>query len=200
MANLVTQKAPNFTASAVMADNAINENFNLIEYLNGDMGILFFYPLDFTFVCPSEILAFENRLSEFQKRNTKVVAVSVDSVFSHIAWKNTSVQNGGLGQVQFPMVADITKQISKDYNVLINDAIALRGTFLIDQNGVIQHQVINNLPLGRNIDEALRMVDALAFHQQHGEVCPAGWSKGKQGMIANSQGVAAYLKDHAASL
>lgn len=200
MANLVTQKAPNFTASAVMADNAINENFNLIEYLNGDMGVLFFYPLDFTFVCPSEILAFQNRMSEFKARNTKVVSVSVDSAFSHIAWKNTPVNNGGLGQVQFPMVADITKQISKDYNVLINDAVALRGTFLIDQNGIIQHQVINNLPLGRNVDEALRMVDALAFHQKHGEVCPAGWNKGNQGMVANSQGVASYLKAHAASL
>lgn len=200
MTNLVTQKAPNFTAPAVMGDNSINEEFNLMEYLNGDMGVLFFYPLDFTFVCPSEILAFQNRMAEFKERNVKVVAVSVDSAFSHVAWKNTPVNNGGLGQVQFPMVADLTKQISKDYHVLINDAVALRGTFLIDQDGVVQHQVINNLPLGRNVDEALRMVDALAFHQKHGEVCPAGWNKGKKGMVANAQGVASYLKDNAASL
>ena len=200
MTTLVTQKAPNFTAPAVMGDNSINEEFNLMEYLNGDIGVLFFYPLDFTFVCPSEILAFQNRMAEFKERNVKVVAVSVDSAFSHIAWKNTPVNNGGLGNVQFPMVADLTKQISKDYHVLINDAVALRGTFLIDQDGIIQHQVINNLQLGRNVDEALRMVDALVFHQQHGEVCPAGWNKGKKGMVANAQGVASYLKDHAASL
>ena len=200
MTNLVTQKAPNFTAPAVMGDNSINEEFNLMEYLNGDIGVLFFYPLDFTFVCPSEILAFQNRMAEFKARKAKVVAVSVDSAFSHVAWKNTPINNGGLGQVQFPMVADLTKQISKDYHVLINDAVALRGTFLIDQDGIIQHQVINNLQLGRNVDEALRMVDALVFHQQHGEVCPAGWNKGKKGMVANAQGVASYLKDHAASL
>jgi len=200
MTNLVTQKAPNFTAPAVMGDNTINEEFNLMEYLNGDIGVLFFYPLDFTFVCPSEILAFQNRMAEFKVRKAKVVAVSVDSAFSHVAWKNTPINNGGLGQVQFPMVADLTKQISKDYHVLINDAVALRGTFLIDQDGIVQHQVINNLPLGRNVDEALRMVDALAFHQKNGEVCPAGWSKGKKGMVANAQGVASYLKDHAASL
>jgi len=180
--------------------NSINEEFNLMEYLNGDIGVLFFYPLDFTFVCPSEILAFQNRMAEFKVRKAKVVAVSVDSAFSHVAWKNTPINNGGLGQVQFPMVADLTKQISKDYHVLINDAVALRGTFLIDQDGIIQHQVINNLQLGRNVDEALRMVDALVFHQQHGEVCPAGWNKGKKGMVANAQGVASYLKDHAASL
>jgi len=200
MTTLVTQKAPNFTAPAVMGDNSINEEFNLMEYLNGDIGVLFFYPLDFTFVCPSEILAFQNRMAEFKARKAKVVAVSVDSAFSHVAWKNTPINNGGLGQVQFPMVADLTKQISKDYHVLINDAVALRGTFLIDQDGIIQHQVINNLQLGRNVDEALRMVDALVFHQQHGEVCPAGWNKGKKGMVANAQGVASYLKDHAASL
>ena len=139
-------------------------------------------------------------MAEFKVRKAKVVAVSVDSAFSHVAWKNTPINNGGLGQVQFPMVADLTKQISKDYHVLINDAVALRGTFLIDQDGIIQHQVINNLQLGRNVDEALRMVDALVFHQQHGEVCPAGWNKGKKGMVANAQGVASYLKDHAASL
>ena len=147
MTTLVTQKAPNFTAPAVMGDNSINEEFNLMEYLNGDIGVLFFYPLDFTFVCPSEILAFQNRMAEFKVRKAKVVAVSVDSAFSHVAWKNTPINNGGLGQVQFPMVADLTKQISKDYHVLINDAVALRGTFLIDQDGIIQHQVINNLLL-----------------------------------------------------
>lgn len=200
MTTLVTQKAPNFTATAVMDNNAINDNFNLYDYLNGSIGLVFFYPLDFTFVCPSEILAFQNRMDEFKKRGVKVVAVSVDSAFTHVAWKNTPIEHGGLGNVQFPMVADLTKQIARNYGVLINDAVALRGTFLIDQNSIVQHQLINNLPLGRNVDESLRMVDALIYHQQHGEVCPAGWKQGQKAMVANAQGVADYLRDHASNL
>ncbi|MDG1287340.1 MAG: peroxiredoxin [Rickettsiales bacterium] len=200
MSVLVGKEAPNFTAATVMGDNEINEKFDLKEYLDGKMGILFFYPLDFTFVCPSEIIAFNNRLEEFTSRGCKVVGVSVDSHFSHLAWKNTAVNDGGIGQVQYPLVADLTKQIARDYDVLVNDAVAFRGTFLIDENFVVRHQVVNDLPLGRNIDEAIRMVDALQFHNEHGEVCPAGWNKGSEGMKASSDGVADYLEKNAKSL
>jgi peroxiredoxin (alkyl hydroperoxide reductase subunit C) len=196
----VTQKAPNFTASAIMPDNSICDSFNLHDYLDGHIGVLFFYPLNFTFVCPSEIIAFNNHLNEFKTRNVKVVGVSVDSHFSHLAWKNTDVNNGGIGQVQFPLVADMTKSIAKEYDVLLNDSVALRGTFLIDQKGVVQHMVVNNLPLGRSIEEMIRMVDALIFHQTHGEVCPANWKHGKKGMVPNTEGVASYLKENAKSL
>ena len=200
MSVLVGKKAPDFTAAAVMPNNEINENFNLSSYLKGKIGILFFYPLDFTFVCPSEIIAFDNRLQEFKDRGVEVIGVSVDSHFSHIAWKNTEVNNGGIGQIQYPLIADLTKQIARDYDVLTNDAVAFRGTFLIDQDGNVRHQVVNDLPLGRSIDEALRMVDALQFHQEHGEVCPAGWNKGKKGMKANAKGVAEYLSENSAAL
>lgn len=200
MSVLVGKPAPDFTAAAVMGDNSINDKFNLKTYLKGKVGVLFFYPLDFTFVCPSEIIAFDNRLADFKKLGAEVIGVSVDSHFTHLAWKNTPVNNGGIGQVQYPLVADLTKQIARDYDVLVNDAVAFRGTFLIDKNGVVRHQVINDLPLGRNIDEALRMVDALNFHEEHGEVCPAGWNKGKKGMKASAKGVAEYLAEHAKGL
>jgi peroxiredoxin (alkyl hydroperoxide reductase subunit C) len=200
MAVLVTKPAPDFTAATVMPNNSIEENFNLLTHIKGKYAVIFFYPLDFTFVCPSEILAFDHRLKEFKERNCEVIGVSVDSHFSHLAWKNTPVEKGGLGNVQFPLVADITKQISRAYDVLINEAVALRGSFLIDQNGLVRHQVVNDLPLGRNVDEMIRMVDALQFHEQHGEVCPAGWNKGKAGMKANPEGVAEYLAKHAAEL
>lgn len=200
MAVLVGKDAPDFTANAVMADNSIVEDFNFKKYLNGKKGVLFFYPLDFTFVCPSEIIAFDHRVKDFEERGAKVVAVSVDSHFTHLAWKNTPVNSGGIGQVQFPMVADLTKSIARDYDVLVNDAVAFRGTFLIDGDFMVRHQLVNDLPLGRNVDEALRMVDALNFHEEHGEVCPAGWQKGAKGMQANAEGVASYLKDHADAL
>ncbi len=200
MSVLVGKTAPNFTAQAVMADNEIKENFNLKEYLGGKIGVLFFYPLDFTFVCPSEIIAFHNRIKEFESRGAKVVGVSVDSQFTHLAWKNTEINNGGIGQVQYPLVADLTKNIARDYDVLVNESVALRGTFLIDQDFVVRHQVINDLPLGRNIEEAIRMVDALKFFQENGEVCPAGWNKGKEGMKADAKGVAKYLAGNAESL
>jgi len=183
-----------------MPDNSIDEAFNLKEYLSGSYGIVFFYPLDFTFVCPSEILAFAHRVKSFEERGTKVVAVSVDSHFTHLAWKNTPVNNGGLGDIQIPMVADLTQSIARDYGVLINDSVALRGTFLIDKEGNVRHQVVNDLPLGRNVDEAIRMVDALQFHEEHGEVCPAGWNKGDAGMTATPDGVAEYLSNNAESL
>jgi peroxiredoxin (alkyl hydroperoxide reductase subunit C) len=200
MSVLVGKPAPDFTAKAVMADNSVNESFNLKSYLKGKMGVVFFWPLDFTFVCPSEIIAFDNRYKEFQERGAEVIGVSIDSHFTHIAWKNTPVEKGGIGMVKFPMVADLTKSIARSYDVLTGEAIAFRGTFLIDQDFVVRHQVINDLPLGRNIDEALRMVDALKFHQEHGEVCPAGWNKGKSGMKANAEGVATYLKENAKAL
>ena len=200
MTVLVGKQAPDFTASAVMPDNSINEHFNLRTHLKGKVGLLFFYPLDFTFVCPSEILAFDNRMTQFKERGVEVIAVSVDSHFTHLAWKNTAVNAGGIGNVHFPMVADLTKSIARDYDVLINDAIALRGTFLIDKEGIVRHQVVNDLPLGRNVDEALRMVDALHHHEQHGEVCPAGWNKGNKAMEATSAGVASYLGQFAEEL
>ncbi len=190
---LVTQQAPNFTATAVMPDNTFNEAFSLAD-LKGKYTLLFFYPLDFTFVCPSEIIAFDKKLDEFKKRNTEVVAVSIDSHFTHLAWKNTPVNKGGIGNVQFPMVADLNKQISKDYGVLLEDAgIALRGLFLIDKDGVVQHSLVNNLPLGRNVDEALRVLDALQFTEEHGEVCPANWRQGDEAMKPTAEGVAEYL-------
>lgn len=200
MSVLVGKKAPDFTAKAVMANNEVNENFTLSEYLKGKIGVLFFYPLDFTFVCPSEIIAFDNRLQEFKDRGAEVIGVSVDSQFSHIAWKNTEINKGGIGQIKYPLVADLTKNISRDYDVLVNDSVAFRGTFLIDQDGIVRHQVINDLPLGRSIEEALRMVDALKFHQEHGEVCPAGWNKGKKGMKADAKGVADYLAENSKTL
>jgi peroxiredoxin (alkyl hydroperoxide reductase subunit C) len=200
MSVLVGKQAPDFTAAAVMPNNEIDNKFNLRNFLKGKIGVIFFYPLDFTFVCPSEIIAFDNRLKEFKDRGAEVIGISVDSHFSHLAWKNTEINNGGIGQVQFPLVADLTKQIARDYDVLINESVALRGTFLIDQDGVVRHQVVNDLPLGRNIDEAIRMVDALKFFQAHGEVCPAGWNKGSKGMKADAKGVASYLAENAKKL
>jgi peroxiredoxin (alkyl hydroperoxide reductase subunit C) len=200
MSVLVSKPAPDFTAAAVMPDNTVNDAFNLKTYLKGRPCVLFFYPLDFTFVCPSEIIAFANRLGEFEARGVEVIAISVDSHFSHLAWKKTPVEEGGIGNVQFPMVADLKKQIARDYDVLLNESVALRGLFLIDKNGLVRHQVVNDLPLGRNADEAIRMVDALQFHEEHGEVCPAGWSRGQKGMKADAQGVASYLAENAKAL
>ncbi len=200
MAVLVGKQAPDFTAPAVMGNNDIVEEFKFSDHIKGNYALLFFYPLDFTFVCPSEILAFDHRMAQFEEKGVKVVAVSVDSHFTHLAWKNTPVNEGGLGQVKFPLVADLTKSISSDYDVLMDGAIAFRGSFLIDKEGIVRHQVVNDLPLGRNVDEALRMVDALQFTEEHGEVCPAGWEKGKPGMDASPEGVAKYLAVHADAL
>lgn len=200
MSVLVGKEAPDFTASAVMPDNSINDKFNLKGYLKGKIGIVFFWPLDFTFVCPSEIIAFNNRIDEFKKRGAELIGVSVDSHFTHLAWKQTPVEKGGIGNVQFPIVADLTKSIARAYDVLLNDAIAFRGTFMIDSKGVVRHQIVNDLPLGRNVDETLRMIDALQFHEENGEVCPAGWRKGEKGMKATSEGVASYLKEKASAL
>lgn len=200
MAVLVGKEAPDFTATAVMPDGSFDDKFNLKSYCKGKNCVLFFYPLDFTFVCPSEIIAFNNRLNEFKLRKTEVIAVSVDSHFTHLAWKQTPVEKGGIGNVQFPMVADLTKSIARNYDVLLNESVAFRGTFLIDTKGIVRHQIVNDLPLGRNVDEAIRMVDALQFHEEHGEVCPAGWERGDDGMKADASGVASYLGKHAAKL
>lgn len=200
MSVLVGKEAPDFTAKAVMPDNSINEKFNLKSYIKGKVGIVFFWPLDFTFVCPSEIIAFDNRVKEFKSRGAEVIGVSVDSHFTHLAWKNTPVNNGGIGNVQFPMVADLTKSIARSYDVLLADEVAFRGTFMIDKKGIVRHQVINDLPLGRNVDEAIRMLDALNFVEEHGEVCPANWKRGEEGMKPTGEGVATYLKKHAANI
>jgi len=197
---IVTNKAPDFTAAAVLANGQIVEDFNLMENLGEKGAVLFFYPLDFTFVCPSEIIAFSHRAKEFRDRGVNIIGVSVDSQFSHFAWRETPVEKGGIGRVDFPLVADITKQIARDYDVLLNDAVALRGSFLIDADGTVRHAVINDLPLGRNVDEMLRMVDAMLFTNEHGEVCPAGWQKGQEGMKADAEGVADYLAKHADEL
>ncbi len=198
MSVLVTQQAPEVKALAVMPDNSFSE-ISLSDY-KGKYVVLFFYPLDFTFVCPSEIIAFDHRLQEFKDRNVEVIGVSIDSHFSHLAWKNTAINDGGIGNVQYPLIADIDKSVTSAFDVLTAPGIALRGSFLIDKDGIVQHQVVNNLPLGRNIDEMLRMVDALQFTEEHGEVCPAGWSKGKEGMKDTAEGVAQYLTDHADDL
>ncbi|MBB4265371.1 peroxiredoxin [Roseospira visakhapatnamensis] len=195
--HLIGAPAPDFTAPAVMGDNTIDDAFNLKSYIDGSYALVFFWPLDFTFVCPSEILAHDHRMSEFESRGVKVVGVSVDSHFTHLAWKKTTPENGGLGQVKFPMVADLTKDIARSFGVLLGNSVALRGSFLIDKAGNIRHYVINDLPLGRNVDESLRMVDALQFHDEHGEVCPAGWKKGAEGMTATPEGVAKFLAAHA---
>lgn len=194
MSAFVTKDAPDFTAQAVMTDNSFAD-FKLSD-LRGKYVVLFFYPLDFTFVCPSEILAFNRAVAEFEKRNCQVVGVSVDSVFTHLAWKNTPVKEGGIGQVAFPLVSDMNKNISQDYGVLLPDGISLRGLFLIDKEGVVRHSVVNDLPLGRNVDEAIRMVDALQFFEKHGDVCPANWKPGEDAMKPTAEGVAEYLSKH----
>lgn len=200
MAVLVGKQAPDFTAAAVLGSGEIVGNYNLKEATAGKYAVIFFYPLDFTFVCPSELIAFDHRLEEFKKRNVEVIGVSIDSEFSHSAWRNTPVNKGGIGAVGYTLVADIKHSICQAYDVEADAGVAYRGSFLIDQAGVVQHQVVNNLPLGRNVDEMLRMIDALQFVEEHGEVCPAGWSKGKAGMKADAAGVADYLAEHSAAL
>jgi peroxiredoxin (alkyl hydroperoxide reductase subunit C) len=195
MSNLVTKAAPDFTANAVMPNNAISE-LKLSSY-RGKYVIMFFYPLDFTFVCPSEIIAFDKALDKFKAKNAEVIGVSVDSEYSHFAWKNTPVEKGGIGQVKFPLVADLKKNIARDYDVLIDDGVALRGLFLIDKEGIVRHAVINDLNLGRSVDEAVRMLEALQFTEKYGEVCPANWHEGEEGMKPTAEGVAEYLAKHA---
>ena len=198
---LVTRQAPDFTSSAVLGNGEIVNNFNFKKHVNGKAAVLFFYPLDFTFVCPSELIAFDHRYEEFKKRGVEVVGVSIDSEFTHNAWRNTPIENGGIGAVKYALAADVKHEIAQAYGIEHPEAgVALRASFLIDKNGVVRHQIVNDLPLGRNIDEMLRMVDALQFHEEHGEVCPAQWEKGKEGMKDSPEGVAKYLKQNADKL
>jgi peroxiredoxin (alkyl hydroperoxide reductase subunit C) len=188
----VTRPAPDFTAPAVLGDDSIDETFTLSS-LRGRYVVLFFYPLDFTFVCPTEILALDEALDDFRSRDTEIVGVSVDSHYSHLAWKRTPVDDGGIGPIRFPLVSDLSKSIARSYEVLFNDEMALRGLFLIDRDGIIRHAVINDIPLGRNVSEALRMVDALRFFDEKGEVCPANWREGDAGMEETHDSVVDYL-------
>ncbi|MFP5358812.1 MAG: peroxiredoxin [Gammaproteobacteria bacterium] len=199
MSVLVNRKAPDFTAAAVLGDGSIVENFKLSDY-RGQYVVLFFWPLDFTFVCPSEIIAHENRRKAFEALGVQLVGVSIDSQFTHFAWRSTPVNKGGIGEVGFPMVADVSHEIVRAYGVEHADGVAFRASFLIDRDGVVQHQVVNNLPLGRNVDEMLRLVEALQYTEKHGEVCPAGWQKGQSGMKPTSAGVADYLARNATAL
>ena len=201
MSVLVGRQAPDFSAAAVLGSGEIVDTFTLSEAVKGKKAVVFFYPLDFTFVCPSELIAFDKRLAEFTKRGVEVIGVSIDSQFSHNAWRNTAINDGGIGQVKYALVADTKHEICKAYDVEHPEAgVAFRASFLIDEDFQVRHQVVNDLPLGRNVDEMLRMVDALNFHQEHGEVCPAGWTEGDKGMDASTAGVAAYLSENADKL
>lgn len=201
MSILVGRKAPDFNAAAVLADGQIEGNFNLHKAIEKKYGVVFFYPLDFTFVCPSELIALDNRIEEFTKRNAVVMGVSIDSQFTHNAWRNTPVANGGIGAVKYTLIADVNHQICQAYGVEHPTAhVALRGAFIIDKQGIVRSQIVNDLPLGRNIDELLRLIDALEFHEQHGEVCPAGWTKGKMGIKPTTEGIASYLGQEAEAL
>ncbi len=198
---LVTRPAPDFTAAAVLGNGEIVDNFNFKTHTNGKPTVVFFWPMDFTFVCPSELIAFDKRYAEFQKRGVEVVGVSFDSEFVHNAWRKTPIDNGGIGEVKYAMVADIKREIQQAYGIEHPEAgVALRASFLVDKDGIVRHQVVNDLPLGRNVDEMLRMVDALQFHEEHGEVCPAQWEKGQEGMDASPDGVAKYLSQNAGKL
>jgi peroxiredoxin (alkyl hydroperoxide reductase subunit C) len=198
---LVGRKAPDFSVPAVLGSGEIIEKFTLSEATKDKYGLVFFYPLDFTFVCPSELIALDNRMEEFKKRNVEVIGVSIDSHYTHNAWRNTPRDQGGIGAVRYTLAADITHSICKSYGVEHPQAgVALRGAFIIDKKGIIRAQLVNDLPLGRNIGEIIRLIDALEFHEAHGEVCPANWEKGDKGMDATPAGVAHYLKEHAEDL
>ena len=196
MSFLITKEAPDFSASVVTADGRIEEGFGLRSF-RGKYVMLFFYPFDFSFVCPTEILAFDEHIEEFRSRNAEVIGVSVDSTYSHQAWRRTPLEQGGIGPIRFPLVSDLSKQIARSYGILCNDEVALRGLFLIDREGIVRHAVVNDLPLGRSVKEALRMLDALRFHEQHGEVCPANWQEGEEGMAETEAGVIDYLSKFA---
>ncbi|OUS04675.1 alkyl hydroperoxide reductase [Gammaproteobacteria bacterium 42_54_T18] len=200
MSVLVGKPAPDFTVPAVLGDGTIVDSFSLSETIKGKYGLVFFYPLDFTFVCPSELIALDHRMDQFTERGVEVIGVSIDSHFTHNAWRNTAVNDGGIGAVKYTLAADMNHDICKAYDVESEGGVAYRGAFLIDTNGVVRSQIVNDLPLGRNMDELIRLVDALQFHEEHGEVCPAGWNKGDKGMNASPDGVAEYLTGNADNL
>jgi peroxiredoxin (alkyl hydroperoxide reductase subunit C) len=193
MSVLVGKKAPDFTVAAVLGDGSIVEEFTLSEAIKGKYGLVFFYPLDFTFVCPSELIALDHRMDKFKELGVEVIGVSIDSHFTHNAWRNTPINDGGIGQVKYTLAADISHDICKAYDVESDGGVAFRGAFIIDTNGVVRSQIVNDLPLGRNMEELIRLVEALQFTEEHGEVCPAGWNKGDKGMDASPEGVAKYL-------
>lgn len=198
---LVSRKAPDFKAQAILANGSINSDYRLSDNIRGKYGLIFFYPLDFTFVCPTELIALHKRIDEFKQRNVEVIAVSVDSVYTHQAWRNTPVEKGGIGQVNYTLVADLTHEISRAYDVEHPEAgISLRGTFIINDKGIVCSQTINDAPIGRSINEIIRTIDAIQFHEAHGEVCPAGWEKGRKALTASAEGVAAYLAQNVAEL
>ena len=192
MALIVTTPAPDFTATAVMPDNSFKEDFRLSDF-RGQYVLLFFYPLNFTFVCPTEILSFNRAVQSFADNNCQLIGISIDSHFSHLAWKKTPVSDGGIGNIAYPLVSDLDKSISSSYHVLLDSGVALRGLFLIDREGIVRHQVVNDLPLGRNVNEALRLLHALQFTEKYGEVCPANWQQGEEAFKPTADGVAAYL-------
>ncbi len=195
MSVLVGNQAPDFSADAVVSGNEFVGNFTLSQFRGSDYVVLFFYPLDFTFVCPTELHAFQERIGEFEARNTQLIGVSVDSKFSHFAWLNTEKNKGGIEGITYPLVSDINKTIAADYDVLLEGAgVAYRGLFLIDKEGIVRHQLVNDLPLGRNVDEILRMIDALLFTEEHGEVCPANWTKGAKAMTPSQDGLEAFFQ------
>lgn len=197
---LVTHPAPDFTCSAVGPEGDIVEGFRFSEFSRGRVTAVVFYPLDFTFVCPSELIALDHRMESLRERGVRVLAVSIDSQFTHAAWRKTKVEDGGIGPVRYTMAADVKHEICQAYGVEHGDGVALRATFLIDDKGTVRAQLVNDLPLGRNMDELIRLVDALAFHEEHGEVCPAGWQRGQDGMDPTTDGVASYLARHATDL
>ena len=201
MSVLVGRKAPEFTAAAVLGNGDIIGDFRLDKALKDKYGLVFFYPLDFTFVCPSELIALHHRIDDFKKRGVEVIGVSIDSHYTHNAWRNTPIEKGGIGPVNYTLVADMNHDICRSYGIEHPQAsVALRAAFIIDKQGIVRAQIVNDLPLGRNIDDIVRLVDALQFHEEHGDVCPANWQKGKAGMKASPAGVATYLKDNAEAL
>jgi len=200
MSVLVGKKAPDFTVSAVTGKGDLIDSFTLSEALKGRYGLVFFYPLDFTFVCPSELIALDHKMDEFEKRNVEVVSVSIDSHYTHYAWRNTSVNNGGIGSVRYTMAADMNHEISRSYGVESEEGMAFRGAFIIDKDGIVRSQIVNDLPLGRNIDEIIRLIDAVQFTEEHGEVCPVNWKKGDKGMKATPEGVSSYLSENGEGL
>ena len=201
MSVLVGRKAPDFAASAVLGNGEIVSDYQLSKAIEGKYGLVFFYPLDFTFVCPSELIALDHRMKAFEERNVEVIGVSIDSQFTHNAWRKTPIDQGGIGEVKYTLVADVSHSICQAYGVEHPEAnVAFRGAFLIDKQGLVRAQIVNDLPIGRNIDELIRTVDALHFHEENGEVCPAGWNKGDKGMDASPLGVASYLEENSKKL
>lgn len=201
MSVLVGRKAPDFSCAAVLPNGEIVGKYSLTENLKGKYGLLFFYPLNFTFVCPSELIALNKRIDQFKSRNVEVIGISIDSHYSHNAWRNTAIKDGGIEKVNFTLVADMNHRICQAYGVEHPEAgVAFRAAFIIDQEGKVRSQIVNDLPIGRNIDELIRIIDALQYHEKHGEVCPAGWQKGLPGMQATPDGVATYLAENAANL